>query len=721
MTHNAAAPYLERRAKNLNFFAKNYPGIYNYFKDYQFKALKLDIRVDDDEVDFIVNGGHVYGGFGKRYAKQEAAKFNEIFKPGSRVRSVVPITKGEYANPRFFADRMKELYDVSPFRLASLDQFEGYVTPEFLPLVVCLGVGLGLHIRELINIRDVHHLVIVEHDPDRLAASLYTVEWWKIVNRQREKVGRSIDFVLLHNVTEWQDVRASVWNKLIERCPIFPVTTYMYNHCADPRYDQVATDINRDIYMHLFSFGNYDDEINQLNNAIHNFLAPVAKVGKASKVDLASLGVSGICVVGAGPSLDERIDDLKSLAEKTLIFSCGTALAALLKYGVVPDVHIELESDFRTYQVQTQNEDLELLKQVRLLGAAQLCPGLFGLFGDTRLFFKAESPLSEMFGDCDERIVDAAPTCTNAALAIAHHYGFNRVYLFGLDYGFPDSSQHHAKGTLYYDERSNARVSRKLAEETIEIEAASGGSIMSTTFLYTSKRRTENIIISLARQSEVYNFSDGAKIERAAWVERGKAGEFVKAHAPNRQTIIERLFDSERQEITKTEIEQQVRNLGAFIRDLSQKVSVLLQSVPMTDLAQLTTVCFQINQHLHEKVLPKSSAYYYFSRGSIWHFLHAGYSHAYALAEVTQRRLWITWWRDCFLKFLRDWPAHFEQQMSKSFTADDPWLSMSISQAEECVLARERWSSKHQWLASRYIYDPKSGFCVEGLSKEVVE
>ena len=720
MTHNAAAPYLERRAKNLNFFAKNYPGIYNYFKDYQFKTLKLDIRVDDDEVDFIVNGGHVYGGFGKRYAKQESSKFNEIFKPGSRVRSVVPITKGEYTNPRFFASKVKELYDYSPLQLNSSADFKGYFTPEFLPLVVCLGVGLGLHILELLNIRDVHHLVIVEHDPDRFAASLYTVEWWKIVNRQRERPGRSIDFVLLHNVTEWQDVRASVWNKLIERCPMFPVTTYMYNHCADPRYDKVASDINRDIYMHLFSFGNYDDEVNQLNNAIHNFLRPIPKVGKAKDVDLASLGRTGVCIVGSGPSLDGRIDDLRVLAKKALVISCGTAIGALLKHGVVPDFHVELESDYLTYRVQSENADLEALKRVRILGAAQLSPLLFELFGEKRLFFKAESPLSELFGDADERIIDAAPTCTNAALAIANHYGFTEAYLFGLDYGFPSAAEHHAKGTLYYDENACASVSATLEDETIEIEAANGGKILSTTFLYTSLRRTENIVITLARTCAVYNFSDGARIDRAKWVPSGEGGHFLTPLNDVKGSVLDKLFSSSPVQVRDIQIAKQSAKLQKFVMDLSRKLIGILKS-PILDLAQMTVVCFRINQYLHEKVLTESTAYYYFTRGAIWHFLHAGYSHAYALTNEMERKLWMEWWQDRFIAFLDAWPEHLSGVISKDFGQPDPWLHRSIRNPESEGIRPGVFFNTTKWVATGFEYNEKAGFRSIETAQEVTQ
>lgn len=710
MTQNPAAAYLDRRTRNLEFFSRNFPGIYNYFKDYRLQNLKLDIRPEDNEVDFIINNQHIYGGFGKRYASQEARLFNQHFPAGTRVRSVVPITRGEYTNPRFFAQRVKQLYAYSPL---NLDSFEGYEVQDFLPMVVCLGVGLGLHIRELQEIRDVHHLVIVEHDPDRFAASLYTADWWRIVGKQREKPGRSIDFVLLHNVREWYDVRAALWNKLIERCPIFPVNTFMYNHRGDPRYDQVVNDINQDIYVHLFSFGNYDDELNQLNNAVHNFLRPVAKLGKAAALSLPDRARSGVCVVGSGPSLDQRIADLKTLASRSVVISCGTAIGALLKHGVIPDFHIELESDYMTYQVQSQNADLEALSKVRIVGAAQLCPRLFDLFGEKRLFFKAESPLSGLFGDPDERIVDAAPTCTNAALALAAHYRFGQVFLFGLDYGFPSASEHHARGTLYYEEAAHhAQVSQTLEDETIEIEAAAGGMIKSTTFLYTSKRRTENVLVSAARICRIFNFSDGARIERAEWVPSGGAERVLDSLDDVKATVVDALFQPEPVNLDQRLILQKVRGLESFVEDLAKRFRQQLRE-PIRDLAELTALCFRLNQYLQDKVLPDQPSHYYFVRGSIWHFLHAGYSHAFALPDGEGRRAWIGWWKDCFDRFLMDLPGHLHSVLDKDFGLPDPWIDRSIRELEPGAEKLPLPFRSTSWKGLGLRYTEKTGLVAE--------
>ncbi len=716
MASNPAAPYLERRARNLEFFAKAFPGIHSYFKDYALKNLQLDIRPQDDEVDLIVSGRHVYGGHGKRYAREEAQRFNAHFPYGRAVRSVTPLGRGEYTHPRFFAERMKELYHYSPLELES---FQGYLVPEFLPMVVCLGVGIGLHIWQLQEIREIHHLVIVEHDPDRFAASLYTVDWRRIVNRQHERSGRSIDFVLLHSVKEWQDVRASLWNKLIERCPIFPVNTFMYNHQADPKYDEVANGINRDIYVHLLSFGNYDDEVNQLNNAIHNFRNGIAKAGKTAAVNLTGLGKTGVCVVGAGPSLDNRIDELRQMSEKAVIFSCGTALGALLKHGIVPDVQIELESDYRTYLTQSQNADLEALRQVRILGAAQLSPKLFDLFGERRLFFKAESPLSSLFGDADERIVDAAPTCTNAALAIAAHYRFSHIFLFGLDYGFPSADQHHAKGTLYYEEGSTARVSKNLEQETIEVEAAAGGKILSTTFLYTSKRRTENVLVSATKNCAVLNFSDGARIERSEWVPPGKAQMFLEVLADCRPNFLAGVFNDNPVTIAATKVNQQTRALQIAVNDLCVKVSRILAD-PIPDLAQMTSVCFRINQYLQQKVLADSPSFYFFTRGSIWHFLHAGYSHAFAIAHTHDRKLWIEWWQDRFLYYLKFWPTHLASVLEKDFNAEDPWLELSIKNPEKFSIEELLPFQNLKWHSTGFNYTERGGFAFDSPQQDSV-
>ena len=50
-----------------------------------------------------------------------------------------------------------------------------------------------------------------------------------------------------------------------------------------------------------------------------------------------------VFVVGNGPSLDSSLAFLKKNSDDIIIISCGTAIRALLKNNIKPDLHIEME------------------------------------------------------------------------------------------------------------------------------------------------------------------------------------------------------------------------------------------------------------------------------------------------------------------------------------------------------------------------------------------
>jgi len=467
--------------------------------------------------------------------------------------------------------------------------------------------------------------------------------------------------------------------------------TLFYNHLGSPVFDRIIDAINSDLYVHLFSFGNYDDELNQLNNAIHNFKQDIKRLPLPRKegFDLP------VCIVGSGPSLDERIDWLREIQNNVIIFSCGTALRALYQHGIKPDFQVELESDFNTFVTQNLNEDKEFMRSIKLIGAAQLTPKMFSLFDDKRMFFKAEGALAGMFALSDEAIKEAAPTCTNAALALAFHYGFSDILLFGLDYGFPNKDQHHASGTVYYKENGPDGLKKATTHQDsdlIPIESASGGSILTTSFLYASKRRTENIIKTF-KHPRVFNCSNGSKLQDANWLndESFDAQQF-KNHALNKQNIVNYLFSDDTKLVSQIEIDDALNTMRGELVSMVDLFNDFLKK-PIVGQKSMVTTCYRMNKWLQHTLKPKNQSLYFFIRGSIWHFLHAGFSHSFALHNQNESTLFIAVWQKEFKHFLENIQSHFDDIAYKEFDlATDLMTQRSIAEPEsDMCLENMQW------------------------------
>jgi len=679
-TDNPAAQYVARRIKNLKFFQATYPGVFDYFSSYELKASQLDILPDTNDVDLIEGGSHIYGGGAKAYVPKELAQFLSVFDSGTKVRSIKPLYEGEYKNPRYFAQQVDALYKKSP--LKEEDGFSGYFVPDFFPMVVFMGCGLGLHIERLCNSRDIHHVCVVETDMDRFMGSLYTVDWQEIVSPYLSNTDKSFKFILIPNEKNEAMIRTEVWNYLIENCPIFPVMTQFYNHLGSPVFDRIIDAVNSDLYVHLFSFGNYDDELNQLNNAIHNFKQGAKRLPLPSKEGFDF----PVCIVGSGPSLDNRIDWLKTFKDQVLIISCGTALSALHRHGIKPDIQIELESDYNTYSTQSLMEDKDYMCSVKLIGAAQLTPKMLTLFDEKRLFFKGEGALQGFFAASGEAIKEAAPTCTNAALAFAFHYSFSQIFLFGLDYGFPSKDQHHAEGAVYYKKDGSEALKACTTyddAQLMRVDAADGNTILTTRFLFTSKRRTENMIWA-AQHPFIYNCSNGSNIENTIWLDGDQFSQKLLSNTGvTKSSVFDYLFNDSAVGVDDEMISKQCTAMAVALGDLVDEILSLLSS-PVTTCGGLTGICYRINNYLQQDLKANNESFYFFIRGSIWHFLHAGFSHTLTINDSNERMQFLASWQEAFKDFLGGVQGHFQEVIFKEFDMEkDLFVHRSIANVEK--------------------------------------
>ena len=105
-----------------------------------------------------------------------------------------------------------------------------------------------------------------------------------------------------------------------------------------------------------------------------------------------------VFVVGNGPSLDGLLPLLHEQKDNVIVISCGTALQALHKNGIVPDFHAEVEQNRTTFDWSTRIEDPEYLKKIRLISCNGLHPDTISLYKDSYIAFKTGEAASLMMG-----------------------------------------------------------------------------------------------------------------------------------------------------------------------------------------------------------------------------------------------------------------------------------------------------------------------------------
>lgn len=704
--NDVVAKYVDNKSQNLLFFQQNYPGIYEYFASYQLSQYKVDILIEKEDIDLLIDGQHLYKGQARSYAKHEIASFLSVFDHGSKIHSIRPLEKNTYKNSRFFAHLLSS---IQYYYFQDEPKFEGYQLDDFIPMVVMMGVGLGYHVDYLSKTRDIQQMIVFENDMDKFAASMYVVDWRAIVESFTSKPGGSFTFLLANNTNSVQDAYAVLWNELIKHTPVFPVTTLFYNHLANPLFDRVTNKVNSDLYVHLYSFGNFDDELNQLNNAFHNFRKKLPLLPNIERKG----GGLPVCVVGSGPSLDKRIDDLKKLEARAVVISSGTAIRALWKHGIKPDIHVELESDYSTFELQNMLDDKEFFSGIKLIGAAQLNPNMFDLFEEAYLFFKADGTLAKWFNPTDAVIANAAPTCTNAALALVFHFGFKDVFLFGLDYGFEDKECHHSRETVYYSNSTLQNQSDESHRDTISVPAAAGGSLWTTSFLYTSKRRIENLLDASA--AHIFNCSDGASIEKTRWLSSETLASIGFSELTPKQEFLS-LFDKQaKRAFSEAEIERVKKKILTDNQAFIGSVADLLVESSLVDKRSFSIFCYKLDCLL-QALAAQHEAYYFFIRGAVWHFLLAAYTHVFSIESTPQQADYLTFWRAKFETFLQGLVSRINRVLEN--TLDSKFDEMANKPIWEVLSDELNWLlAESDWEFQGYKVDEK-GVSTIGLDFE---
>jgi hypothetical protein len=683
---NPALAFAQRRQKNLEFFSRSYPDIYSYFKDYRMIRAEVVLSSQEDEVDLWVDGKSLYYGKARERAKQGVELFTKTFQPGSKLPSLPPPWPGTYHHPRFAHKAVDDVVRLSPLEQRD---FSRYSIPNFYPLVVFQGVGLGYQIEQLVEGYTVENAIIIEPNIEIFAASLLTVNWETICSKFSGS-GRSLRFLIGAEHTE-----EGLWGVLLQHLmhfsPIFPIMNLFLNERGDPVMDAVAKRLNREAVASLTTWGHYDDEIRQINNALHAFHLNIGMIPEKHSIK----SDVPVIVVGSGPSLDDRIDDLYQCRENIVIVSAGTGLRALLENDIFPDFHVELESDYLNYRVLSSYNS-EKLKKIRIVAASQICPLIWSLFGEQRLYFKQESPIAGLFGKPEQTITKGTPTCTNAALAICSQLGLTNIFLFGTDFGFRDNKKHHSSQSIYmksdedqlHSELRSGAAKAFSTSQTFLIEGVNDTQVRTTATYFSAKRTVEVLLQSQQAQNsslKFFNCADGADIQGAEWLskEHFKTAVAQTGSPGKRASVCSTIFAPNAPLVEINNVEAALLKTEQDLESLYAYINKLVKNNRLRGKKDMTRFVSEMSRHMEQIVYKENQSFYFMIRGTIRHFMYAGFAHVLAMEDDSEISAYLKQWKTGFLACIKALPMHFHNVTHKTYDLNsDPWVSQSINDPE---------------------------------------
>ena len=450
-------------------------------------------------VDAMVNDAVLYSGDARGFAAQQVESF--IAKP-------LRLFMERPTNAGLVSPICVQLHDaLGEFLLEQgVEEIDRQVNDDCPNFLVVFGLGLGHHIDELVMRTKARWLIVVEPITEFIAHSYKTVDWPKLF-AHFEALGGGVEIITKLDPGEM--VSAIVRYMTAQGIP-YVDGSFVFTHYPLWAFIEARNRLYEAVEFAFINRGFFEDELVMMTNAVTNFAAnPFWLIEGRPRLHRPELAV----IVGAGPSLDEALPRLKAMRDRIVLFSAGTALRPLLRNGIVPDFHCELENVPATVEALTEARNYGDLSQITLMASATVDPRIPPMFRETIYFFRDSVSSTQILGEKHLPIAGATPTCVNMALSMAAFLGFTDMALFGADCGVRDGGEDHAKDTIYRDVstfRTGGDIKKRYP---VEVEGNFGG-IARTNWIYDSCRLMLAEVCQL-RALNVVNGSDGALIPGA--------------------------------------------------------------------------------------------------------------------------------------------------------------------------------------------------------------
>jgi hypothetical protein len=209
-----------------------------------------------------------------------------------------------------------------------------------------------------------------------------------------------------------------------------------------------------------------------------------------------------VLVVGAGPSLDLQLSHLLDIREGSLLISVDSALPALVRRGIRPDLALFLDCQQWGYHHVLSSgragAGVPLLLELSV-------PPVLSRSTRFQSFFAGGHPLSRYLSNRWIRIPcldTSGGNVSHTAVSLAGVLGAEEVFLYGMDFSYPDGAP-YTRGT-YLSAIFESRSSRITPVETsffsmmfksdVSKVRTNGGILTTTPLLLDYKRRLEALI-----------------------------------------------------------------------------------------------------------------------------------------------------------------------------------------------------------------------------------
>jgi len=226
-------------------------------------------------------------------------------------------------------------------------------------------------------------------------------------------------------------------------------------------------------------------------------------------------------VLAGGPSLELLLPELKELAERYLIIAVDTAVPAVLKSGVQPDIITAVDPQY--WNTRHLDRCSEAAGDALILAESATHPGVFRSLKGRPWLTRTRFPLGTLLEDAAgiRGELKAGGSVATAAWDLARFLGCRTLTIAGLDLGFPGGRTHYS-GSLSR-ERPHYFSNRSSPSETLffhalrdagpgYVDAADGGRVLSDMRMDVYAAWFEESVSSLSDRSPALASGRGRRI-----------------------------------------------------------------------------------------------------------------------------------------------------------------------------------------------------------------
>jgi len=325
--------------------------------------------------------------------------------------------------------------------------------------VIALGFGLAYHLNEIASRNQFDKIIIIEPYISIFYTALNFIDLSTLLKNKR------IVFIINANLEIFDVINRNISLSLAKELAFLEQIPSL--KLFDKDYDKIYKEIKEAINYKKISLATDIQQARKWRNNIIINLSYIFKSPKADDFFGMFEGIPAICV-SAGPSLDKNIEEIKNAEGKALIICVGTALKALLKHNINPDIVVSMDGDEANYK---HFKDITEIPDTYLFAELGNHYKIQSNWNDKQVFFT----MKRNFSAWVEKLKgEYTPVKTGGSVAhsmvdLAYKLGADPIVLVGQDLAYAEGRT-HASGTTYEGQKAENN-------KMIEVEGINGDTV----------------------------------------------------------------------------------------------------------------------------------------------------------------------------------------------------------------------------------------------------